>query len=442
MPELDHELSKRPERMPVEVFYDLLNGVGNHEAKLLVTAIIASHPDYWFTATKLKNELTSRQGPHPAWPQLPMTTFLYCKNSLEPIGAVVKGRVAGDYREVDAYKASESGQKYGLALAGELLEWSLEHPEISLQQIFGSTSTSGAVRSPETRFHVLEAILTHPSGTPSEKEIADSLSDLHSEKGIEQNLNFMKHYGHIEVASTPSDEFDPLVKITRPTSDRNFYEITDAAKAVRKAINKLYEQGETEVSFSKLYEEAVSANPGVDPTKIRDSVVKGINSTSTLHPELSVVDRGGIVRDKSIVRLAQTSRTALEDLINRLESLADTEDLGLSRQKAVKIIDDPIKVNALMEKARISSPSHRGAVEGGTQDLYDRVLRIASTMGKLSNKDIRDQLKYEGRPLSPGRTGQILRELVSQGQLKALTAEPDAQRKRKITVYELAEAEQ
>lgn len=436
MLEQDTELKNTPERAPRQVFYDLLNGVGNHEAKMLVTAIIASQPGRWFSTTVLKHELRSRQGTHPGWIQEPTTTFGYCSNSLEPIGAVVKGRIAGKYQEVDAYKASDIGQKHGLAFAGEILDWSLAYPNVSVQQILGSTSTSGSVRSPGTRFHAFEAILSHPTENPSQKEIIDSLSDMHSEKGVENCLDFMRQYGFIEITATPQEDFNPLVAINGPASNKEVFRIGNGARAVRSAIDELHKQGVTELQFSQILKNAISANPDVDPIAIRDSLVRGINSKSTVHPQLKAIDRKGIIRDKSVVRLAGETSEAIEDLINRLERLLDGNNLESSRQKALSIVNDPDKVSTLMEKARIFSPSYQGVMEGGTQDLHDRVLRIASTMGRLSSKEVRARLKEEDRPLSQGRTGQILRALVAEGRLKALDVEPDASRKRKIILYE------
>lgn len=265
MPENNNEQINAPERMPRQVFYDLLNGVGNHEAKLLVSALITSQPERWFSTTGLKHELRSRQGIHPGWIQEPTTTFQYCSNSLEPIGAVVKGRVAGERHEVDAYKTSDTGQKYGLAFAGEILDWSLAHPEVSVQQILGSTSTTGAVRSPETRFHLLEAILSHPTESPSEKDIVDSLNDLHSEDGVENSLNFIRHAGLIEITATPQEDFNPLVMITGPTSNKEVFRIGNGAQAVRATIDMLYKQGTTELQFSQILKNAISAHPDVDP---------------------------------------------------------------------------------------------------------------------------------------------------------------------------------
>lgn len=175
------------------------------------------------------------------------------------------------------------------------------------------------------------------------------------------------------------------------------------------------------------------------PLAIRDSLVRGLNNRSTVHPQLKVLDRKGVVHDKSVVRLSEETNEAIEDLINRLERLLDADNLESSRRKALAIINDPDKVSTLMEKARIFSPSYKGTVEGGTQDLHDRVLRIASAVGRLSNKEIRERLKEEGRPLSPGRTGQILRALVAEGRLRALDVKPDASRKRKTVLYEVSE---
>jgi hypothetical protein len=433
--EQNHETPDNPEIIPQEVFVNLVNTVGNHEAKLIVTALITSQTDKWFSVTSLKNELIQRQGEHPGWVQSTRTPFSYCEASLAPIGAVIKGRIKSERKEVDAYKTSEVGEKWGLPFVGELLEWSLAHPDFSLQQVFGSTSTNQVKRSPETRYNIYEALLTQTSDAPAIKDIEVALSDQYPKRTVQKQLEALNGSGIVDLKTAYQRNFDPKIVIVEPNPPVKDVQRTPETELIYSAIKYLYEQGVVATSASQIYETCLALAPDTDPTTLGYAVSHGLHPNAPSFPGLKVTNREGIVTNKSVVSLSPEAKNAIEDLINRLEQLADSDNLTNSTAKATEIISNPDKVRALMEKARDFSSAYRGVEEGGTQDLLDRVSRIVSSLGQVSTNEVRNSLKDEGRPLSSERTSQILKALVKNGALSVSTAQSDRSKNTKVKVY-------
>lgn len=433
---------KKPEREPIpaEVFNNLINAISNHEVKLLVMAYMAAQPTHWFSLTGLKHEMSARQGETPAWSQDPTTTFDYIRWSLEPIGAVVKGRVAGRDREVDAYMASEVGQKYGLAFAGELLSWSLEHSDISLQQIFGRTASTAERRSPQTRFELYESILTSGQA-PSIRDITRSIDGHYPEANLEMSLRLLTEQGILEVFSTHQDEYNPTIQLDSTNMRvKNIINRSPESDAIHSVAHKLIKEGVTSIQLIDLYNAVCKAFPDIDPMATERRLTASVlNPTSRSFPELKVVDRGGIVNGSSYIKFSDNYKPAIEDLINRLETLSDGVNLDGSAGKAYEIISDKAKVRQLMAKAQKFSRTYRGITEGGSQELYDRITHIVARLGGITRKEINAQLEEEGKPFSSNTVSAALKKLVAQGTFNMTVQPPEPQKKRPRRVYELAE---
>jgi len=122
-----------PAALSDEQFLHLVNGVINHEAKLLTGAIICARPDEWIKRTALRSAVISCQGKEPAWAVSKVLPTNYCDQSLGPSGVVTIGTVEGQGGQVKAARATEFGARWLLAFAGGTLEWGLEYPDASVQ---------------------------------------------------------------------------------------------------------------------------------------------------------------------------------------------------------------------------------------------------------------------------------------------------------------------
>jgi hypothetical protein len=113
-----------------EPFEGLLPGIANHEAKLALTAIIASQPDRWFSGTEFYHEIISRQGSEPGWVPDHKWPIKSCVNSLEPVGLVTLGTVTGERGDTTAFKSNDENPQIvdlGYALSGAGQEWSIDY---------------------------------------------------------------------------------------------------------------------------------------------------------------------------------------------------------------------------------------------------------------------------------------------------------------------------
>jgi hypothetical protein len=152
----------------------LLQYLGNHEGKLIVAAVMADAPHRSFTSIELYREVIDRQGPHPSWRQDKHTAFSHCVRSLAPLGAVTSVPGAGERPPgvvVAAYQAVPGMSAPVLALAGALLEWSLDYPDVSVQALFGKAAGIDGRRAVVVRYRLFRELL-------SDFAAADTLCDL------------------------------------------------------------------------------------------------------------------------------------------------------------------------------------------------------------------------------------------------------------------------
>ena len=135
----------RPEQQPPEKLSDqalgnLLSAIGNSEAKAAL--FLGMQPGEVYTAWDLRNLFLDLQGRSIEWNISVGTPIKYCTGSFEPIGLVAE-EVSLDGQSI-GYTKTDYGIAIATPLAGLLLDFSLNYPDISLGQIFGSTVSSSA----------------------------------------------------------------------------------------------------------------------------------------------------------------------------------------------------------------------------------------------------------------------------------------------------------
>lgn len=179
---------------------DLLPALGNHEAKALT--LIAMGDGNLYTDADLRTKL--------GWGGRRGVLTGYCRNSLAPIGLVVKEAIDSDGR-VWGYKITDAGITDGIPLAGGLLQWSLDHPRFSLHQMLGATpsriprdedqeSNGGRKRAAETRFRIFWELSTNPSNKIRVADIVASLEEYSTL--ISQHIENLDRLGVIACEST------------------------------------------------------------------------------------------------------------------------------------------------------------------------------------------------------------------------------------------------
>lgn len=419
MIEAGNPAGPQAETLQDEEFFRLLNAAGNHEAKLLTLGVIATH-DQWFSQKMIRTEMDSRQGPEPAWPQSISNAFNYCVNSLEPIGAVVKGVTAGRIGQVDAYRATGFGRDYGLPIAGLFLQWSLDNADISLQQIFGTTSTTGAVRAPQLRYKVYESILTSPHAHTSVTDIYRDIEDagLH-ERTLYQAIETLDGQGIVDARSKIRTH-NPKIRINDPNYrglKHEFSELTPATQALYRSLQAFYAQGLTEIQLQDLCDHSIATNPTADPAEIRYVANHTALNTDRHFPGVENIDEELIDFKKlTDIKLSEKFKKPISDLIAQVGSI--DEDRQLYARTAEDIVRDPSKFRSLMAKARRFSNSAHSHEDGWREALQNEVVRVVSAIGEVTVSEVCGLMENNDKPLVARTVRNTLDALVEQGVLK------------------------
>lgn len=375
--------------------FELINSIGNHEAKLLTTAIITLNPGQSFIAGQLHKELISRQGSDVQWQLHDEIAFKYCQNSLEPIGAVAKSTFDGRRGPITAFAATEFGTESGLPFAGALLDWSLMYPDISLQKVFGPTATTGMTRSPSTRYLLYSALLTGDSDGVAYTDIADTLVDYDIDKKVlDSQLRTLDDLKVVSVESKMVD-YNPTVRILNPEFWHigiKFDDLQPSTKLFYQALKEFTRSGKYETDLNTFIATCQSLDPSVSLPKIRRLFTFAVSDkTANFLSNVELVDRGVTGEDRTRVTITDDYKLALEDLCNRLEDIKSGQKLAAYKRRAQEIVNNPVDFASLMAKAKRFSAGVKGQEAGGAV-LQQKVKGILDIVGPLTVRQVTERL--------------------------------------------------
>ncbi len=429
------------ETLAEDDFNRLLNGVGNHEAKLLTTAIIGSQPERWFTRNELYREVTGCQGSDVGWGVSPLLPGNYCDKSLGPIGIVVADEIEGKQGPVRAFQATEFGKTCGLAFTGGLLDWSLRYPDTSLQKLLGTTNSATAVRSPETRYQLLTELSTNPADEVSFVDIVRSIDDERfSLPTANRHLHDLERLGFVSIASVMQD-YNPILEVVDPTYRHISIELEQASvttRTVYKTIEWLYRTDEKEVTLDRLLELCQKIEPGIDIQPLYNSLVGSTSVRSGLYPGLVLTDRNGAPIKRNSVKIAADHTEAIEDLLYTLDCVQTPRNRQAFIERAKGILSDPDACSAIMAKARRFSSVYAGSTEG-SEVTNQRMVGIIKKLGAVTALEIRDELSKDGRAMSRNTVMRLLGNLAQTGKINVVAERLDVKKKTKINRYSVAD---
>lgn len=404
------------EKLSDEEMGNLISAFGNHEAKAITLCLMK--PGVIYSKAELHRAVIVSQGHHIRWGLSQGTTFGYCRNSLSPIGLVAR-EVINSNLSTYGYMKTEYGEKTGVPLAGLILDFSLRHPDFSLQNFFSFTRSpsqsqnTGEIeykkRAPSTRLKIFREILisdlpirtidiANKTGN-SAQVISGHLSEL-VDRGIVSYEAV--EYGGARVfyrlsESPPSPE---------PEKYKNERNLTSFVYRV------LREGGQREWSA-----EAIRERYQLDQeTQLLDK--QDLNKR--ILGVLSHLAKNGYAQRKkfvgreiySEVNITEKQRKILLELVTLIDSFQNQEPavLELGKRLASKITADPEKISLLLGKAKEHSS---GARSLPIQETADEILRIISSHPSCTPGQVRMSLKQEGRRLSKASIGGILRVLIA-----------------------------
>jgi len=391
-------------------FYDFLNGASNHELKLLTGAVILAYPDIAFSSALLRRALTDGQDDHEVWKIDVSIPRNYCVNSLEPIGAVVKTAIQGEQGTwVTAFEAEPDHREVRLACIGTLLGWSLEYPDMSVQQVFGTTASHSDVRAPEMRYRSYTALLTGNEGGT-----VKSMFALLEGKGYPNYANMytqlirMQELGIIDLRTTDQNPEIAMNHASYQTLIRGLEGTFPAARAAYAAIEQ-FGQAQT-TTVNEIVTTALTIDPTINPVALRAMLIDRVNKK--IYSDLEHVQHNP---RRTAVTFAPAAKKPITELRKRLEATRTGDSTGL--QMAEEILEDPEAFRTLVQKARSFSHLVKGK-EGGRKLLETQLVNLVTTNKGLSTAELRDALKAQyGREIAERTLRDVLRGLVRSSQI-------------------------
>mgnify|MGYP000691609277 CR=1 FL=1 len=397
------------EALPNYEVGDLISAIGNHENKALVCAAMA--PDVVYSWRGLKDLFESIQGEDPAWTTKSNLAFAYCQNSLAPIGLVAKEIIDADKGAVGFIK-TEWGDSIGNAASGHLLEFSLRHPDFSLQEIFGKTATNSKnnTRAPMVRMEIIGELLTREQPIRV-SDVVESFSDAMASTHIDA----MAKVGLITVSK--KERSDRMIECSLGTVDLRDLELPTEQSMlptdVRDTLVELFADGTTEsVTISEILTELKQRKPAyiiADQDKLETNVrvsIKQFTKKGALTPAGDFTFEA-----RSMITLDEEQQALLEECMELILQLEHpSEDfLKEGQQKAARIMRDPETVKKLIRKAREKSPqANRG-------DQAQRVASLLDLLGQNDGLTVKQIETMRGSALSTASLRLDLRGLEKEG---------------------------
>lgn len=435
---------------------ELLSGVGNHEGKALLLLYLsmsggmqAGYPMY----KGFKDFI----GTGSSWVPSSTVPFKYCTDSLEPIGQVAKGSAPSIRGTAKAYEVTDFGRTVGVPTVGLLLDWSLEYPDISIQQVFGPTHSKGEVRAAHNRLSVLSELATSVetglaisavSGTdPKLWETHEYQDRMKTASSVVEVLS--KH--GVLLVDRVSEDNDSLHRITGPNSDNP----RSTQGIFRKAINKLIEtklqDGEEFFSSEECIQFSIEyihgENELIDPAEIRTRVGQLMNTgylrgvRLARNTDIANLERVDLFNDGNLTRVSinPKHREAIEALVGIAMDVEDKNQSEFARGKKlanaistdhsskIKLIDKSYAFSAAAQKRPISE----------TQNI---IMEILSGNGPMDAESIMKEYGLrDQRPLGLSSIKIILGRLAGAGRVEVDKARHNPSLKKRRNFYSAIE---
>ncbi|MGZ6005661.1 MAG: hypothetical protein ACXWLH_05975, partial [Candidatus Saccharimonadales bacterium] len=396
-------------------------------------------------------------GPGADWRPSLNIPFNYCELSLEPIGQVARGEVKSTRGLSKAFSITEYGRQVGIPAVGLLLNWGLNYPDISAQDVFGSTQSRGEVRAPHNRITVLYELATHPSKSLSNVDIAGVNPKDWQQKEYQDKVRMVDD-------TTRALAAKGLITTERISEENTrMFRITDGCTVedkprhsiYRLALNRFIRQRQVNSNLEFTSEECIqeviadltSRNPQLDIANIRQRINTMLGSTAhnkdgTIYPRiLPNLERLGMFNGGRHTRITLNPdyKQAIEDLLDIVVAIEDMDESKLMSGKecADAIAADSDLKRQLINKAYEFSPAAQKRPVAETMNEIYKILKNAD--GVLDTGTILSLYKdNHERPIGKGAVERMLRNMADKGIVIIHKNAPEASRLKLRNYYELA----
>lgn len=386
---------ERPkERLSDEEMGNFISALGNHEAKAITLCLMT--PGIIYSRGDLHRAVIWAQGQNKGWRMNRQVSFDYCQKSLSPIGLVTREVINPDLSAY-GYIKTDYGDKIGVPLAGLLLDFSLRHPDFSLQDFFGRTHSSSQSqeideteykkRAPITRLKIFWEILTS-SPLIQTRDIVKQIGYASTAENIGKHLFNLSRNGLLSYEAVTKGEAHVFYRLseTPPFSEPEPYDRD--RKLTNFAYQLLKEDGNREWSAEVIKERYQQYLETQVKSLLNEKNLMGRISSILSH----LVKKGYARRRKFIggqkgseVTLTEEQRKVLLELVTLLDRFQNQDPavLELGKRLASQIITNSEKVSLLFAKAKERS-SDAGSLP--IQETADDILRIVSSYPGSTNK--------------------------------------------------------
>lgn len=408
----------------------LLSGIGNHEAKTLVAAVINTQPTLRFSVRQLEREMVTRQGEVPSWRINSGTVADYVSDCLLPIGAVAREEEAYGTRTKKVYSASEFGIERGLPFAGAIMEWSLAYPDNSVQKLLGITAVAGqATRAPIASYSIMQELVTHPGNTEINiASLSRSIGDGNDLRIANDHLLRLEGEKLVELRTVVQD-YNPIYKIDREKA----ISIT-LSHAISNAIRESWLGAPTdEMTLDQLLAITSEKYPNLASNEIRHWMTYVVPKQRL--PFLEVIDRNGAPISQSDAKLTDKGREIIGALVEAIEASQNDEQQNF-RNLAVEVVSDADKFRTLMNKAKASS--------GFASKLLSKnvILEEVQSAGEITVTQLREALATKGIKVGTASVRRYLTVMTEEGVLQTQLAPLSNSLKRTVVHYRTTKNDQ
>lgn len=370
-----------------------LDGVGNHEIKLLVGGLFLVHADHIFTAAEMADKTEEAQGTEPALPIRTDRIEKYCLGSLEPVAELV----TGDF----AWQANPQHLQERLALTAVIGKWSLRWEDISIQQLYGRTTTAPGARSPHTRQNIYEMVqaATEPVAIA---DVLHARGGQYTRGGFTNQIDavvslgiLQKDSGYREAGANVRIRSVDYAHPIQPLSAR-----TAETQAVYAAFRQFGAGAMT--SVEELVKVAASIDPAIDQAKLRQKLLSGLGTGNAYHG-LELTEKGKRGGKLSMLEIAPAYDQPIAELTKGIAAVRDGSGVeDLSAEARVMLGNREMFRTLTMKGAAFFSArtslkvtfGHLKEILGGGEELG-----VDEVRGRLRADYQQDLSKYQVRDL-------------------------------------------
>ena len=392
----------------------IIDAVANHPAKLITLGVMGLEPSHYFSRSDLGKTVDGYQGDRPVW-ETTNIPFTYCVNTLGPLGLVVDGYVPNLKKSdqfVGAFRINADGERFGLPAVGAFLGWELDHPDSSIQRLFGRSNSRYAndSRAPSLRLDILQKLLTAPAEGMSRSQVSESISITPA------RLKSLVDWLIEETVVEEERKYDPSTRIFRlsaPVYSKLAYnatvEIRPETLAAYDAADLLTKKHVSTVTGQEFLDAMLEVDASLDPHRAWRLLSTSIASGRAHF--IASEDFADNAHQLTRLHLADSHTQDVQDLLDTVTIARDEAEGDRLRLEGFRIIDNPEKVKQLLQKARDNSPQVRAQ---SVEAWQDEISSHLTDEDGLSIDELYDRIAASGKIVSRAGFGGIITKLATQ----------------------------